>query len=94
MNRQQKIKEAQILEKQINDLKTFSGLLECTITLPSWQRPLTFVKKKTTFSFLGMWTGQNTVELQIPEFMQVEINVKCRQWIEELERRADELVGV
>lgn len=93
MNRQQKINQAQILENQIKDLRTFNDILKYNVTMSNWNKPRPFIRKKTTLSFLGMWQNNNSVEIEIPEFMVIEIAAKCKLWIEELEKRADELIG-
>lgn len=93
MNRQEKIKQAQILENQINDLKTFSDILKYQVTMSDWNKPRSFIKRKTILSFLGMWKNNHSVEIEIPEFMVLEIAAKCKIWIDELEKRADELIG-
>lgn len=92
MNRQEKIKQAKILENQINDLKAFSDILKYQVTMPDWDKPRSFIKRKTVLSFLGMWRKNHSVEIEIPEFMVLEIAAKCKIWIDELENRINKLI--
>jgi len=92
MRRQEKIKEAQELEKQINDLKRFFDMLMVEDTVhPNFKLSSVFVKKKISFSFLGLVNSNKDVEIQIPTHMTIEIASKTKQWIEELEKRANDL---
>lgn len=92
MNRREKIEEAQQLEVQINDLKRFFDMLMVEDTVhPDYKLSSVFVKKTVSFSFLGLYKGKKDVEIKIPTHMTIEIAAKIKTWIQELERRANEL---
>lgn len=96
MNRIFKIEEAQKLEKQISDLKMFLSIIETQDTTPKsqWNGLKSCIRMKKTLSVIGLWNYRSHVEIEIPEFMRIEIADKCESWIKELEDRANQLLGV
>ena len=93
MNRQEKIAEAQNLEREIQDIKEFMKVLEYENTISQQNRfSSAMIKLTVKKSFLGLWSNGESVEIRIPDKMTIEIAAKCQTWIKELERRADELV--
>ena len=96
MTRKETIDEAQEIENEISHLKDFMKMLECELTMHDVTRPSkTFVQKETKFNFLGIWKGGicKDINIRIPDKMIIEINVLCITWLEELEKRADDLLN-
>ena len=93
MTRQEKIKQAESLEREIQEIKEFMKVLEYENTISQQNRfSFAMIKRTVKTSFLGLWNNGKNVEIRIPDKMTIEIAAKCQLWIKELERRADELV--
>ena len=94
MDRNKIIQEVQELECQIKDLKTFMLILEKQDTThkSKWNGVKSLFKTKTKYYFGGLWVFEKELEIEIPEYMRIEISAKCKSWIEELEQRADNVI--
>ena len=81
------------LENEISELRRFIEMLESEKSLYTSNRISDHLVKKTiTFSFLGVSCSRRVIEKQMPSKMITEIANQCKQWIEEIDRQANELI--
>lgn len=93
MTRTEKITEAMLLEKEIENIKDFLRLLEAQeITPKKLSFVDSFIKRSTTFYLFGIYAKSRSVQVRIPDKLVIEIAAKCQMWITELEKKADCLV--
>lgn len=93
MTRDEKVKQVLSLENEISELKCFMRILENEHVISKRNRYSNpFIKKTTTISFLGFMFKEKRTDKPIPDKMVIEIAAKCQKWIEELDRRANELI--
>lgn len=94
MNRQEKVNEVNVLEKEIQEIKDFMRVLEYENTMSDQNRhTVPFIKKSVEYYFLGIFLKKGSVEIRIPNYLVIEIAAKCSIWIDELEQRADRIIG-
>lgn len=97
MTRQEIIREAQRLERKIQDIKEFIKILENDNAVSSVEGSaigLGIIKRTIKTSFLGFWSRTKRVEIEVPYRIIPEIVVECRVWIKKLESKADKLLKI
>jgi len=92
MTSEEKAKEVLKLQEEINEIKRFCDKLEAE-TCRTGKGVYAFIDRKTTSYFLGKWKTKIVSEtIPIPDKINLEINASCLKWIEELERRIEQLI--
>ncbi len=94
MTRKEIINEVQAIEDEIKDLRLFLGALEYEHTKSSRRRTECLLSRTVKLSFMGMTVCRRAYIVSIPNYMIADIAAKCIMWIEELEAKANELIGL
>lgn len=92
MTWREKLREIQKIGKEIEDIQEFMEILQEELTINEMNKSrFAMVRQRVVTSLIGFYPNERSVQIRIPDKMIAEIHAKCITWVEELERRAEEL---
>jgi hypothetical protein len=93
-DRRHKIKQAQKAEDEIEKIKEFLKALQMSYNYSLDKNYKTFVKIKTTKTFVGTFDFNRSVQIEIPLRINTELQVIREKWITRLEESANNYLNI